>query len=151
MNLLTKLPEIIDGWKNWMFRKATIEELAAERLRICRLNTCGFYVTKPYAGCSLCGCPEQKKVRSLKTRCDEGYWDYAHTIKLQITERLLDDLVGINKKKEGSTYIYTRKGVKVVFNFITHKASLPEYSDKQCEFWNELYDIYFFNTGKKFF
>lgn len=84
MQVLRKSNEIYDGWKNFIFPNKGVEEVAKKRLGICLkcnyskkivLNKLIPVVRKvEYWGCSLCRCPIEKKVRSLKTSCPKKYW-----------------------------------------------------------------------------
>lgn len=151
-NIFSKSEEVISGWKNWMFKKSTIEELAEERTKICRTNLCGFYVKEPYRGCSECGCPERQKTRSLKSRCPEKLWDYAHTLPLKLSETLMDDLSGMKKRCNLGKIIYSRRDVKIEFDPLTNTAKFPIFEDeKPVSFWNELWDLYKQKTGKKLY
>jgi hypothetical protein len=85
MNLLEKLykiskskAKIIEGLKNKIFKKEEVEEVAKERLEICRSNQCGFYDEKGISemavipgieSCGACGCSLSLKTRCLSCRC----------------------------------------------------------------------------------
>lgn len=70
--------QIMEGVVNSIFKKEDVEEIAAERLVICRSNVCGFYdpdgsSEKAYylgeESCGACGCKLDWKVRSLSSSC----------------------------------------------------------------------------------
>jgi hypothetical protein len=66
-----------------MFKKEHVEEIAEERLTICRQNTCNSYdekgetekvVVKGFESCGDCGCNLSLKTRSLSSECPKGLW-----------------------------------------------------------------------------
>ena len=67
---MSKLSEIIAGWKNFVFANPRVEKLAIERIKICvdcddlRANNT----------CSLCNCYMPAKVRSPRSRCKIKKW-----------------------------------------------------------------------------
>jgi hypothetical protein len=67
---MSKLSEIYDGWKNYVFPNSEIEREAKRRIEICvncdKLNSRNT--------CSLCGCYMPAKVRSLKSHCLLKLW-----------------------------------------------------------------------------
>ena len=91
---------IISGWWHYIFRKKKTEEKALLRLAICKECPSGKYKRltlrkykdlpkyiswvrflpfmwfMKYWGCTLCGCPIEKKVRSMRetNRCPAGHW-----------------------------------------------------------------------------
>ena len=82
-----KLKEIYEGWKNYTlyqlgFEDPEVEKIAKERAEICSL--CSFNVASV---CSKrkkttvdgeeirgCGCPIEKKVRSMNSNCPKKLW-----------------------------------------------------------------------------
>lgn len=67
---MSKLQEIYDGWKNFVFPSKEVEELAKKRMAICidcsklsRTNTC-----------LMCGCYMPAKTRSETSTCRLGKW-----------------------------------------------------------------------------
>lgn len=68
---MSKLDEIITGWKNYVFPNKEMEKLATERLLICidcdKLKTGN--------RCGLCGCFMPAKVRSAKSTCPLKKWN----------------------------------------------------------------------------
>lgn len=69
---MSRLSEIYDGWKNYVFQNPQIEELAKERMAICVKNDCK--KLKPNNVCALCGCYMPAKVRSPKSKCLMKFW-----------------------------------------------------------------------------
>jgi len=73
--------EILDGVKNNIFKKESVEEIASERRKICL--GCPFYdkvgtdcyVVGTHPCCASCGCSLKLKLRSLSSSCPEGKWD----------------------------------------------------------------------------
>ena len=73
--------KILEGIKNKIFKKDAVEEIAAERNKICL--KCEFYDNKgdscyipgTQPCCGECGCSLSLKQRSLSTSCGEGYWE----------------------------------------------------------------------------
>ena len=76
--------QILEGVTNSIFKKEDVEEIAAERLSICR--RCDLY-TQNVAGCMVagtepccdqtkggCGCSLGFKTRSLSSDCPMGKW-----------------------------------------------------------------------------
>jgi len=152
MNLLNKIKEIYDGWKNLVNKKVTIEDIARVRKNICRTNKCGFYMTKPYRGCSECMCPERAKIRSLRTKCPENYFGYAHELKLLLTEQLLDDLTRFRKKQSGDVIIYSDKEFRMDFDVKMKVCTFRHYPEQEpVKYWNELCSFYKLKIGKRLF
>jgi len=79
--------QIIEGITNSVFKREDVEEIAAERLRICKLcpsdlydesgDGCMISGTAPccHLGKGGCGCSLGFKTRSLSAACEKGYWD----------------------------------------------------------------------------
>lgn len=84
MQVLSKSSEIFEGWKNFVFPNKDVETIAKRRLEVClKCNYCKTITLNrripvvrriEYLGCSLCRCPIEKKVRSLKSSCPKKYW-----------------------------------------------------------------------------
>lgn len=79
--------QIIEGITNSVFKREDVEEIAAERMRICRLCPSDLY-DKSGDGCMIpgtapccnsikggCGCSLEIKTRSLSSACPNNYWD----------------------------------------------------------------------------
>lgn len=78
--------QIIEGVTNSIFKREDVEQIAQERLRICKL--CPSYLYNETGGCMIdgthpccdinkggCGCSLAFKTRSLSAACEKGYWD----------------------------------------------------------------------------
>lgn len=73
--------KIFEGLKNSVFKKEAVEEIAAERIKICEAcphidkegTKCMIPGTQPC--CGLCGCKLGLKTRSLSSACDDKRWD----------------------------------------------------------------------------
>lgn len=84
MNALNKIwkerNKILEGVKNSVFKKADVENIAAERMSICA--TCSHLDTKgdkcmvpgTQPCCGLCGCSLHLKTRALSAYCDALRW-----------------------------------------------------------------------------
>jgi len=72
--------EILEGIKNNIFKKDSVEAIAAERNKICEscdhIDRTGdrCLVPKTQPCCGSCGCSLQLKLRSLSSDCPEGLW-----------------------------------------------------------------------------
>jgi hypothetical protein len=72
--------KIAEGVANSVFKKAHVEEIADERMKICmgcpfidhKGTKCAIPGTQPC--CGACGCSLHLKQRSLSSFCDEGKW-----------------------------------------------------------------------------
>lgn len=72
--------KILEGIKNNIFKSEHVEEIAKERMNICRScpnidlsgNSCLVPGTQPC--CSMCGCSLSLKTRSLSSSCDNKFW-----------------------------------------------------------------------------
>jgi len=81
--------KILEGVKNFMFKNADVENIAAERMATC--DTCpeidhtGSKCMVPGTGpcCGLCGCSLSLKTRALSARCDAGKWEALLTMEEQ--------------------------------------------------------------------
>jgi hypothetical protein len=69
---MSKLSEIYNGWKNYVFPNPQVEELAKKRIEICVKNDCGKFTHTNT--CKLCGCYMPAKVRSIKSTCVLKKW-----------------------------------------------------------------------------
>jgi hypothetical protein len=90
-----KFLAIYEGWMNFINKKADIEEVADVRRAICEQNICKEYRTKGVMGvhCNLCGCPIEKKIRSLKrSGCPSHLklWGPVSDINLVLSEKLFE-------------------------------------------------------------
>lgn len=68
---MSRLSEIISGWKNYMFPNKEVEEIAIKRMETC-INCDRL---KPDNRCGICGCFMVAKVRSLKSTCPLDKWE----------------------------------------------------------------------------
>lgn len=68
---MSKLTEIYEGWKNYIFQTPEIEALAKKRIEVCaeckHLNALHI--------CSKCICPKSGKARSPESRCPMNKWE----------------------------------------------------------------------------
>jgi len=92
--------KILEGIKNNIFKKDHIEDIAKERMAICKIcpyidhvgKSCAVPGTQPC--CGDCGCKLSWKTRSLSSSCPKNYW------KALLTEDEEDKLEDeINKNK----------------------------------------------------
>lgn len=67
---MSRLSEIYDGWKNYIFPTPEIEALAKERMEVC--VTCEHL--SRFNICTKCSCPNVGKVRSPTSICLENKW-----------------------------------------------------------------------------
>lgn len=67
---MSLLEEIYQGWKNYAFPNAIIEEKAKKRVAIC--VSCP--KLKPNKVCGSCGCYIPAKTRSPRSKCPLGKW-----------------------------------------------------------------------------
>ena len=78
--------QILEGVKNSIFRTEHVEEIAEERITICKSNQCGSFdlygngcaVPGTQPCCSQlnggCGCSLFLKTRSLSSSCPKNFW-----------------------------------------------------------------------------
>jgi len=82
---VSKLANIIDGWKNYLFENKDVEDLANERAHFCA--KCPFAVEGLVTDlidddivdikgmvCDKCHCPLSAKLRSVEESCPIGKW-----------------------------------------------------------------------------
>ena len=76
LRFISKFPEIVDGWKNIIFPDDKVEEMAYQRLEICKgcdKNSTPDKVNfKSY--CKGCGCVLTAKARSPQSKCPLDKW-----------------------------------------------------------------------------
>ena len=78
--------QILEGVTNSIFKREDVEQIAEERLRICK--QCPSKMYNETGGCMIdgtnpccdidmggCGCSLGFKTRSLSAACEKGYWD----------------------------------------------------------------------------
>lgn len=141
--------EILEGWKNFYFRRVDIEEVADVRRAICELNKCGQYNPKGiYISCDDCGCPIEKKIRSLRTPCPHELWGHVNELQLTISPTLFDksDFYVETADKEYKYYRH-KKHPNVV---IRMNKKTNEYNNGEQEFlyWKDIEDYFKEKTGK---
>lgn len=82
---MSKVLNILSGWKNYLIKNEVTEELARERMEVCMGSNvkpaCEKYkmlkiLNIKFMGCEICGCPVDKKVRSTEkdNKCDLNKW-----------------------------------------------------------------------------
>lgn len=67
---MSKLQEILNGWKNVIWEKPEIEKLAMDRALVC--SNCFYNVNNI---CTSCGCPLIAKTRSEYSKCPLNKWE----------------------------------------------------------------------------
>jgi hypothetical protein len=104
IQLWKKKGKILEGIRNAVFKREDVENIAKERLEICRSNKCGFYdplgrseaaVIKGVESCGSCGCKLSWKSRSLSDACPEGYWERVLT---ETEEGILKEKLGMGEE-----------------------------------------------------
>ncbi len=70
-NTTSVMEQIVDGWKNYIFRNPTTEEMGRERLKKCL--TCEWR-SKISNRCKMCGCFIPTAVRSTPKKCPINKW-----------------------------------------------------------------------------
>ena len=80
--------KILEGVTNSIFKREDVEEIATERLIICRSGICGFHdpngtseaaYIKGVESCGHCGCKLSWKCRALSDKCPTGHWEAVMT------------------------------------------------------------------------
>lgn len=78
--------QIVDGWKNDLFKSEETEKIALERLEVCtkcsyvgiieRIKIIPNRTLIKYTGCTICKCPISKKIRSMRESndCPKKFW-----------------------------------------------------------------------------
>ena len=69
--IMSKLEEIIIGWKNYVFPNKMIEEQAKDRLKVCL--DCKLLSERYF--CNVCHCFMPAKVRNPKSTCPKKLWN----------------------------------------------------------------------------
>jgi hypothetical protein len=67
---VSKFEEIINGWKNLVFRDPRVEKEARLRAEVC--SNCSFL--NKNNTCKICGCYIPAKVRSMQSKCPKKKW-----------------------------------------------------------------------------
>jgi hypothetical protein len=65
----SKFFDIVEGWKNYVFKSEHAEKVAKARASIC--STCEHNAGKR---CGKCGCVLSAKVRSMNSKCPINKW-----------------------------------------------------------------------------
>lgn len=99
---------VIEGIKNNIFKQEHIEQIFQERKAIC--HSCTFHSLKvrkekelviPYNHCTLCGCKDEIKLRSLGSRCtDEENPKWLEVVDIETAEKIkeqIDESKNINQ------------------------------------------------------
>ena len=151
MNIIHKTKEILEGWKNYYMRKCTIEEVADVRRAICMTNTCNEYKKDIVIHCRMCGCPIEKKIRSLKSDCDKKLWVKIEDIKLLISQDLFRKVSLMPIKVEGNMRTYQhRKHKEVVLIFNTETGICTD-GCSIFTYWNEVENYFKNKTGNNLY
>ena len=69
---MNKLNQIIEGWKNYIFKNKEIEEKAKERIKICVSCEKFKKITKQ---CGICKCFMPARVRLENPKCPLKKWN----------------------------------------------------------------------------
>lgn len=95
--------QILEGIKNSVFKREDVEQIAAERFKVCEKcklfdqsgEGCLVLGTQPCCNEKLggCGCSLDFKTRSLSSDCPKKYWSAVISEK---EEELLNEKLGIN-------------------------------------------------------
>jgi len=91
--------QILEGIKNNIFKNEHVEEIAADRWKICKgcsfVDLPGDNCLVPGTGpcCSSCGCSMGLKLRALGSECPEGKWEsiLSHEEYYLLNKKLQDD------------------------------------------------------------
>lgn len=72
---MSKVQEIIEGWKNLLVKNSVIEDVAVERSEECaKCENVHLVMGRFYLHCKKCGCYIPAKIRSKSSRCPNGLW-----------------------------------------------------------------------------
>jgi hypothetical protein len=76
---MSQIKQIAEGWKNVIFKKDDVEQVATVRLDIC--NNCEWHsknskakLKRPDDHCTKCGCPLMSKTRCMSCSCPDDRW-----------------------------------------------------------------------------
>lgn len=69
--MIEEIKQIVEGWKNLVFKNPVSEEIGIKRATICL--SCNFYKTKNRR-CDICNCFIPAAVRSKNKRCPKSKW-----------------------------------------------------------------------------
>jgi len=142
--------QVLEGWKNFYFRKVTIEEVADVRRAICKINDCGNYDTKgAYISCNDCGCPIEKKIRSLSSKCPENLWGYVNELTLIITPALFEKTGFYVDKVVGDVKYYRHKKYSEIIFLYHSDTKYVTNGIKVFDYWKDIEIFFKDKTGKK--
>ena len=143
------IKEIAEGWKNYMFRKADIEEVADIRREICMTNECKKYSDQgAYIHCKRCSCPIESKIRSLRSGCPLKLWGTIEDLDLVISDTLFgrSKFTLVNTYGEKKVYRHTKYGeITITFNTTTKTANIESIIFFN---WNQIQSYFKNKTGK---
>lgn len=74
---MSKIGEILEGWKNLVWENAEVEVLAKDRMKVC--GECDSRSNYPQevsmmSRCNACGCVIEAKTRCTKCTCPLNKW-----------------------------------------------------------------------------
>lgn len=74
---MSKIGEILEGWKNLVWENAEVEALAKDRMKVC--GECNSRSNYPQevsmmSRCNACGCVIEAKTRCTKCTCPLNKW-----------------------------------------------------------------------------
>lgn len=96
--------KILEGIKNNVFKKKHVEEVAKERMAICKqcpfMDTKGdeCYVKGTHPCCGKCGCSLSFKLRSLSSGCGDEENPKWNAVIDSLEEEMIEDLLRKEKK-----------------------------------------------------
>ena len=148
-NIVFHGDKIVEGWKNYYSRTLSIEEVADIRRKICNENKCGKYSHgKICIYCEDCGCPIEKKIRSLKSACDLGYWGMISDIDL-IVSPLLFEKSGfyVERVSESIRYYRHKKHPHITIWFNTTN-NIASNGIETFHYWKDIEEYFKLKTNK---
>lgn len=83
---MSQIQQIVEGWKNVVFKKDDVEAVARLRMEIC--DACSYSsknkpksekTIRPDIHCTNCGCPLISKTRCMSCECPIGRWGAVKT------------------------------------------------------------------------
>ena len=148
-----RLLAIAEGWYNFMNKKADIEEVADIRRAICEKNICKEYKTTGVMGihCNICGCPIEKKIRSLKrSGCPSHLklWGPVSDINLVLSEKLFERSDFLKEQITESSITYRHKKYKDLVLIYYIKTNHCSNGIINFELWKQVQEYFKDKTGK---
>lgn len=70
--MISEIKQIIDGWKNLVFKNPVSEEIGKRRAAICL--ACKPFYNPDNGRCRICHCYIPAAVRAKDKRCPKGKW-----------------------------------------------------------------------------